>query len=152
MAINIKGKQMKLTSSKSAGPGRLCTEQPVSPRRLFRHYSYPKRLTKTAASYLHNIQALLASYVPWMTHLQLCVYHIWALIWALSRPWSCPMWLAHTWLKPFVYCILRQWCFLVEWIQAMLCSHNWRGALSDRRAASPAWCRALWAPARFFCV
>lgn len=114
----------------TTGPARLQSPHIVTPRRVFRHYSYPKRITKKAATYLHNIQVLLATYVPWMSHLHLCVYHIWALIWALSRPWRSHLWHAQLCNKPFLYCIKLQHCFLLDWIRTMLCSHNWRGALS----------------------
>jgi len=126
MALQTKG-------TKTTGPARLRTilQDPVSPRRVFRHLSYPKRITKKAATYLHNIQVLLATYVPWMSHLHLCVYHIWALIWALSRPWRSPMWHSLLVNKPFLYCPKLQHCFFLDWIRAMLCCHNWRGALAE---------------------
>jgi hypothetical protein len=123
MALQTKG------TKSTTGPARMRTnlQDPVSPRRVFRHISYPKRITKTAATYLHNIQVLLATYVPWMSHLHLCVYHIWALIWALSRPWRSPMCNSLMVNKPFLYCPKLQHCFLIDWIRTMLFTHNWRG-------------------------
>lgn len=100
---------------------------PVSPRRVFRQVSYPKRITKQAASYLQNIQALVASYLPWMSHLHLCVYHVWALIWALSGPWRSPLWHARLWYQPVLYPDIVQHCFLLHWLWVCLRSHNWRG-------------------------
>lgn len=103
---------------------------PTSPRRVFRHVTYPKRIAKKAASYLHNINALFAAYMPWMSHVHLCVYHIWALIWALSQPWRCPLWHARLWYKPVLYSLIKQHCFLLDWIKLHLASHNWRGSLA----------------------
>lgn len=103
---------------------------PTSPRRVFRHVNYPKRITKKAASYLHNIHALFAAYMPWMSHIHLCVYHIWALIWALSRPWRCPRWHALLWYKLVLYSLIQQHCFLIHWIKLHLVSHNWRGSIA----------------------
>lgn len=127
MALRTKG------TKTTTGPARLRSDlqDPVSPKRVFRHLAYPKHITKKAATYLSNIQAIFATYVPWMSHIHLCVYHIWALIWALSKPWRSPMWHASLVNKPFLYCPKLQHCFLLDWIRAMLCSHNWRGALAD---------------------
>lgn len=112
-------------STPPLGPGRLCIDSELpSPRRVFQNITYPKRLTKPAAEYLSNLQALFAAYVPWMTHLTLCVYHIWALIFALCRSWTSPLWVAS---KPLVYCCLLQRCFLSEAIRIRLAAHNWRG-------------------------
>lgn len=134
--------QIKSPSHKTLGPARLRSDDLhdpfVSPRRVFRHLSYPKRITKKAASYLNNIQALFATYVPWVSHVHLCMYHIWALIWELSRPWRSPVWHALLAYKPFLYCIHRQWCFFLDWIRRMLCSHNWRGALAQRSSKEQA--------------
>jgi len=99
----------------------------VSPRRVFCNISYPKRITKRAASYLQNIQTLVASYLPWMSQLHLCVYHAWALIWELSSPWRSPLWYARFWYRLVLYPEIVQHCFLLHWLWVCLRSHNWRG-------------------------
>lgn len=100
---------------------------PVSPRRVFRNVNYPKRITRTAANYLSKVQTLVGAYLPWMSHLHLCVYHVWALIWALARPWRSPMWHALLWYQPVLYPLIVQRCFLLHWLWVCLRSHNWRG-------------------------
>lgn len=99
----------------------------ITPRRMFCRYSYPKRVLKSASNFLCNLQAALAASVPWLSHLPLCVYHIWLLIWALSKPWRCPVWHAILWYKPFIYPIIVQRCFMLDWRNTVLCSHNWKG-------------------------
>ena len=116
-----------IVKGKPLGPAapRILTD-PVSPRRVFGQVNYPKRITKRAASYLHNIQTLIATYVPWMSHVHLCVYHIWALIWALAKPWR-----SHLWHSPYtlpaLYCSILQHCFMLKWFRLYLRLHNWRG-------------------------
>lgn len=116
-----------IVKGKPLGPASPISSHPISPRRVFRHVNYPKRITKQAASYLHNIQTLLAAYVPWVSHVHLCVYHIWALIWALSRAWRSHIWHALLWLRCVFYSIIRQHCFVLNWYRERLRSHNWRG-------------------------
>lgn len=99
----------------------------ISPRRVFCQVNYPKHITKKAATYLHNIQTLVAAYLPWMSHLHLCVYHVWALVWALSKPWRSPIWHALLWYQPVLYPTIVQNYFLTLWLWVCLRFHNWRG-------------------------
>lgn len=115
-----------LVKGKPMGPAALSGFS-ISPRRVFCQISYPKHITKKAISYLNNIRSLVATHLPWMSHLHLCMYHVWALIWALSRPWTSPIWHALLWYRPVLYPLIVQRCFRVFWLRACLRSHNWRG-------------------------